>query len=173
MISPRIRAVAKRPNREQSSGYSRDTLSPFALDSVTMSSLLDRWKQPLRYVMGSSYILAGILHFVGQEQFERVVPPQFPRPGTLVTLSGIAEVVLGTGVLFERTRRPSAWGLVALLVAVFPANVYMATGDDFDPAELPAELRNPRDAALWARLPLQAVLVAWALWYTDEPSGSD
>jgi uncharacterized membrane protein len=138
-----------------------------------MFTLLGKLKRPLRYVMGLAYALAGLLHVVAPEQFEPVVPPQFPRPGTLVTLSGIAEVVLGVGVLFERTRHLSAWGLAALLVAVFPANVYMATGDDFDPTELPAELRNPRDAALWARLPLQAVLVAWALWYTDESPRSD
>jgi len=123
--------------------------------------------------MGLFYVLAGVLHFVAPETFERVVPPQFPRPRTLVYLSGIAEVVLGIGVLFERTRRPSAWGLVALLVAVFPANVYMATGDEFDLQDLPAQLRDPRSAALWARLPLQAVLVAWAWWYTDQTERAD
>jgi len=123
--------------------------------------------------MGCSYVLAGVLHFVAPETYERVVPPQFPRPRTLVSLSGIAEVVLGIGVLFERTRRRSAWGLVALLVAVFPANVYMATGDDFELQDVPEQLRDPRGAALWARLPLQAVLAAWARWYTDGSSGSN
>jgi len=138
-----------------------------------MSSRLASAKRPLRYVMGLSYVVAGVLHFVAPETYERIVPPQFPRPRTLVALSGAAEIALGVGVVFERTRRPAAWGLVALLVAVFPANVYMATGDDFDPAELPAQLRDHREAALWARLPLQAVLVAWAWWYTGEPSGSE
>jgi len=123
--------------------------------------------------MGLSYVVAGILHFVAPTTYERIVPPQFPRPRALVALSGIAEIALGVGVLFERTRRPSAWGLIALLVAVFPANVYMATGDGFDPAELPAQLRDPRSAALWARVPLQAVLVAWAWWYTGESSRSE
>lgn len=137
------------------------------------SSRLAKWKQPLRYVMGVVYALAGVLHFVAPKTYEEIVPPQFPRPRALVSLSGLAEIGLGIGVLFERTRRISAWGLIALLVAVFPANVYMATGDGFDPREVPAELRSPRDAALWARLPLQAVLVAWAWWYTDESSGSD
>lgn len=137
------------------------------------SGFLARSKRPLRYVMGLVYVLAGCLHFVAPETYERVVPPQFPRPRTLVYLSGVAEVVLGVGVLFERTRRPSAWGLVALLVAVFPANVYMATGDEFDLQDLPAQLRDPHDAALWARLPLQAVLVAWAWWYTETSSSSD
>jgi len=123
--------------------------------------------------MGLAYVLAGVLHFVAPETYERIVPPQFPRPRTLVYLSGIAEIGLGIGVMFERTRRLSARGLIALLVAVFPANVYMATGDDFDLRDLPARVRDPREAALWARLPLQAVLVAWAWWYTGESSRSD
>jgi uncharacterized membrane protein len=122
--------------------------------------------------MGISYVLAGCLHSVAPKMYERVVPPRFPRPRSLVYLSGIAEIALGVGVLFERTRRLSAWGLIALLVAVFPANVYMATGDDFDPREVPAQLRDPHGAALWARLPLQVVLVAWAWWYTDKSSSS-
>ncbi|WP_232342868.1 DoxX family protein [Halosimplex litoreum] len=137
------------------------------------TSFLAGSKRPLRYVMGLVYVLAGVLHFVAPDAYERVVPPQFPRPRTLVYLSGVAEVALGVGVLFERTRRRSAWGLIALLVAVFPANVYMATGDDFDVRDVPEQLRDPRDAALWARLPLQAVLVAWAWWYTDESSKSE
>nr|WP_231754487.1 DoxX family protein [Halapricum sp. CBA1109] len=96
--------------------------------------------------------------------YEQAVPPQLPWPRALVYLSGVAEVVLGAGVLFERTRRQSAWGLIALLVAVFPANVYMAVDAGF---ELPGVSRALSDAALWARLPMQAVLVAWAWWYTD------
>lgn len=134
------------------------------------SSLLARLKRPLRYVMGLSYGVAGLPHFVAPKVYEQVVPPQFPRPRTLVYLSGIAEVVLGVGVLFERTRRLSAWGIVALLVAVFPANVYMATADDLDLKGVPEQFRDPSDVALWARLPLQAVLVAWALWYTGSSS---
>ena len=120
--------------------------------------------------MGFAYVLAGVAHFLSPSMFARIVPPQLPRPRALVYLSGIAEIVLGVGVLFERTRNVSAWGIVALLVAVFPANVYMATSDDLD---LPGAVGNVSDAALWARLPLQAVLVAWALWYTDDSVSDD
>ena len=123
--------------------------------------------------MGIVYAVAGVLHFVAPEAYERVVPPRFPRPRTLVYLSGVAEVALGLGVLFERTRRVSAWGLVALLVAVFPANVHMAVSDDFDLRGVPARFRDPSDAVLWARLPMQAVLVAWARWYTDPRSAGE
>jgi len=119
--------------------------------------------------MGFAYVLAGVAHFLSPSMFARIVPPQLPRPRTLVYLSGIAEIVLGVGVLFERTRNVSAWGIVALLVAVFPANVYMATSDELD---LPGPVGNVSDAALWARLPLQAVLVAWALWYTNRPQST-
>jgi len=119
--------------------------------------------------MGLSYVLAGVPHFVAPGVYVRAVPPQFPRPRALVYLSGIAEVVFGTGVLFERTRRPSAWGLIALLVAVFPANVHVATSDTAFEG-VPERFRDPPDAVLGARLPLQAVLVAWAWWYTDESS---
>ncbi|WP_089876672.1 DoxX family protein [Halogeometricum limi] len=122
--------------------------------------------------MGLTYVVAGVLHFVAPAVYEQVVPPQFPRPRALVLLSGVAEVVLGVGVLFERTRRASAWGLVALLVAVFPANVYMATSDDLELRGVPERLRDPSDAALWARLPLQALLVAWAWWYTEPTAAS-
>jgi uncharacterized membrane protein len=118
--------------------------------------------------MSGLYVLAGVSHFRATDTFERIVPPQLPAPRTLVYLSGVAEILLGAGVLFERTRRKSAFGLVALLVAVFPANVYMATSDDIELDAVPKEYRDLSDVALWARLPLQAVLIAWAWWYTDD-----
>lgn len=119
------------------------------------------------YAMGALYVVAGAMHFVAPSVYEQVVPPALPRPRALVYLSGVAEVALGIGVVIPRTRRISAWGLVALLVAVFPANVYMATADvTLD--GVPAWARDPSDAALWARLPLQAVLIGWALRYTRQ-----
>ncbi|WP_049997683.1 DoxX family protein [Halococcus sediminicola] len=124
-----------------------------------------RFKRPLRYVMGLLYVGAGVLHFVAPKRYAHVVPPRFPRPVALVYLSGIAEVVLGTGVLLRRTRRRSAWGIVALLIAVFPANVHMATGDVATDA-VSDWAEGITRAALWVRLPLQAVLVLWAWWYT-------
>ncbi|WP_440990649.1 DoxX family protein [Haloarchaeobius baliensis] len=124
-----------------------------------------RFKRPLLYVMGPLYIVAGILHFVAPDAYERVVPPQFPRPRELVYLSGIAEIALGVGVLLPSTRKRSAWGLVALLAAVFPANVYMAT-DDVAAAVAPAWATDIARVAAWLRLPLQAVLALWAWWYT-------
>jgi uncharacterized membrane protein len=135
---------------------------------------LARRKRILRRVMGAAYVIAGVTHFLAPESFARVVPPEFPRPRALVYLSGVAEVILGFGVQFDRTRRASAWGIVALLVAVFPANVYMAT-DDAGTGFVPDRLAGVARAAAWARLPLQAVLVLWAWWHSlpDPGAGSD
>lgn len=126
---------------------------------------LDRAKRPLRYVMGGLYVVAGVLHFVVPQVYVQVVPPTFPRPLALVYLSGVAEIVLGLGVMHHRTRRLSAWGLVFLLLAVFPANVYMATHDVVLEG-VPQWASEPSDAATWARLPFQGVLILWAWWYT-------
>lgn len=72
------------------------------------TSRLARFKHPLRYVMGLFYAFAGVMHFVAPKVYEQVVPPSLPRPLDLVYLSGIAEIVLGVGVLFSRTRRSTA-----------------------------------------------------------------
>lgn len=132
---------------------------------------LVRIGEPLRYAMGTLYVVAGVLHFAVPDLYVQVVPPSLPRPLALVYLSGAAEVLLGVGVMYDGTRRYAAWGLIALLIAVFPANVYMAT-NDVTVEGLPRWMGSPSDAALWARLPLQAVLALWAWWYT-RPTPSD
>lgn len=130
-------------------------------------------KRPLRYAMSAAYVIAGITHFLAPKAFARVVPPGLPKPRALVYLSGAAEVGLGIGVAFDRTRRGSAWGIMALLGAVFPANVYMAT-DDVAAEFAPGRLSGVARAAAWARLPLQGVLLLWAWWYTrPDPVESD
>ena len=110
------------------------------------------------WTMGLLLVAAGLNHFRALDFYKRLIPPYLPLPGTLVVVSGVAEVALGLGLLVRRTSRPAAWGVVALLIAVFPANLHMAL--------------NPRDFpqfpvwALWARLPLQIPLIAWAWWLT-------
>ena len=126
---------------------------------------LSRLKRPLLYVMGVFYAAAGVFHFVAPKVYARVVPPQFPRPVALVYLSGIAEIVLGIGVLIRRTRQQSAWGIIALLIAVFPTNVHMATNNVATDAA-PDWAESITRAVLWLRLPLQGVLMLWAWWYT-------
>jgi len=126
-----------------------------------------RLKRPLRYVMALFYAGAGVAHFLTPKSFEQAVPPSLPRPRALVYLSGVAEILLGVGVLFERTRRASAWGIVALLAAVFPANVHLARSDVLD-RTVPDQYAGLARAVAWLRLPLQPVLMAWAWWYARE-----
>jgi uncharacterized membrane protein len=121
--------------------------------------------------MGPLYVVAGVLHFLVPETYAGVIPPAFPEPIALAYLSGLAEIALGLGVLVPRTRRLSAWGLVALLLAIFPANVYMATSD-IVVGQVTGSTRVLARLAVWARLPLQAVLVLWAWWYTRPVAGA-
>ncbi|MCK8491317.1 DoxX family protein [Spirosoma sp. RP8] len=109
------------------------------------------------YIQVFVYIAAGINHFISPKMYLSIMPPYIPAHNLMVVLSGIAEVILGVGLLFPATRSLSAWGLILLLIAVFPANLYMATSSRF--RKFPAWLR-------WARLPLQGVLIWWAYQYT-------
>ena len=115
-------------------------------------------KLVLKYLLGGLFVLSGVYHFVNPTPYLRIMPPYLPWHLPLVYLSGLCEAALGALLLVPRFTRAAAWGLVALLVAVFPANVYMATRPELFP-DIPR-------AALWLRLTLQAVLVAWAYWYT-------
>ncbi|GAB3962371.1 DoxX family protein [Spirosoma harenae] len=109
------------------------------------------------YIQALLYMIAGANHFLNPKMYLAIMPPYVPAHPLMVSLSGIAEIVLGIGLLFPATRSLSAWGLILLLIAVFPANIYMATSNRF--RRFPAWLR-------WARLPLQAVLIWWAYQYT-------
>ncbi|WP_461130141.1 DoxX family protein [Spirosoma aerophilum] len=109
------------------------------------------------YIQAIIYIAAGANHFISPKTYLAIMPPYIPSHQLMVTLSGIAEIVLGIGLLFPATRSLSAWGLILLLIVVFPANVYMATAGKFK--KLPAWIR-------WGRLPLQAVLIWWAYQFT-------
>jgi len=125
---------------------------------------LRRLKRPLLYVMGPMYVIAGTLHFLVPELYVQIVPPVLPARLTLVYLSGLAEVAVGLGVLHPLTRRHAAWATVGLLIAIFPANVYMAThGVVIEGVPVGGD---PSALVRWGRLPLQGVLILWALWYT-------
>jgi uncharacterized membrane protein len=104
------------------------------------------------------YTAAGTLHFLKPEAYLRIMPPYIPWHAAMVFISGIFEIVGGIGLLFPRTRRNASLGLIVLLVAVFPANIYMAT----NPIETGSASIAP--ALRWARLPLQLLLIWWLLW---------
>jgi uncharacterized membrane protein len=111
-----------------------------------------------RWLLAATFIGAGANHFRSESFYTRIVPPSFPNPRLLVQISGIAEIVGGIGILIPPLRRIAGWGLIALLIAVFPANLYMA----MQPAR--AGAMNFPKWALYLRLPLQALLVAW-VWF--------
>lgn len=114
-------------------------------------------KNALRYVLSVLMIAAGIVHFARPEPFVKIVPDWLPAHRALVLVSGFFEILGGVGLQIPRLRKPAAWGLVALYIAVFPANVNMAVHKIW--------VDNP--VILWGRLPFQAVLIAWAWWYTQ------
>jgi uncharacterized membrane protein len=136
-----------------------------------MDELLQRCKRPVLYLMAPAYVVAGALHFVVPDVYVQIVPPVFPAALALVYLSGVAEVAVGLGLLYPRTRQYAAWATVALLVAVFPANVYMATSGVVVEG-LPGG-GDPSELVRWGRLPLQGVLVLLAFWYTRPHSSED
>lgn len=103
------------------------------------------------------FVTAGALHFIAPEPYMQIMPPALPRPRELVYLSGICEIVGGLAVLPRRTRRVAGWGLIALLWAVFPANIQMWLN-----ARAAHESRW-LEAVLLLRLPLQWVLMWW-IW---------
>ncbi len=117
-------------------------------------------KSFLRWLLAVFMVAAGTYHFVVPATYAAMVPAALPWPYALVYISGVAEILGGLGLLHPRTRRLAAWGLIALLVAVFPANINMAIN------ELPLGERAVPAWTLWARLPLQAVAIAWAYWFT-------
>jgi len=111
-----------------------------------------------KVLLGVFFIAAGIVHFVRPGIYVKIMPSYLPWPLGLVYLSGICEVGLGALVLIPRYTGLAAWGLIALLIAVFPANVHMAMHPELYPRIPPA--------VLWWRLPLQGVFIAWAYAYT-------
>jgi uncharacterized membrane protein len=109
----------------------------------------------LRGLAAIFFIVAGTFHFLKAGLYMKIMPPYFPAPQLLVIISGVAEIAGGVGLLVRPLRRAAGWGLIALLIAVFPANIYMAQHP---------EQFNFAPWLLWARLPLQIVFIAW-VWF--------
>ena len=122
-------------------------------------------KTVMKYLFAISFIGLGLNHFAHPEFYLRIMPPYLPWPSALHLIAGFFEVVLGMMLLIPRSQRLAAWGLIALLLAVYPANIHMAVNWRLYPG-LPMIL-------YWIRLPLQFVLIVWAWWFTkaDEEKG--
>jgi uncharacterized membrane protein len=110
----------------------------------------------LTRLFGPMFVTAGTMHFLIPRQYEAAVPDWLPAHRAIVYASGVAEIAGGVGVMHSRTRRIAGWWSIATLVAIFPANVHMALNSDRYP-----QIPGGR-VALWARLPFQAVFIAWA-----------
>jgi uncharacterized membrane protein len=111
-----------------------------------------------KWTFGALFVVAGVLHFVAPGFYMKIMPPYLPLHRELVLASGVAEVVLGILLLVPKTSRFAAWGLIALLIAVFPANIYVYQNRESFPQLSPL--------AHLLRLPLQGVLILWAYVYT-------
>jgi uncharacterized membrane protein len=111
------------------------------------------------YAMTVFYVLAGIRHFTHTAFYLQIMPPYIPEPLNMVYLSGAFEILLGLLLLPVMTRRLAAWGLIALLIAVFPANLHMYMNN------ISPEGTTIPPWALYARLPLQLLLIYWAYFY--------
>lgn len=124
------------------------------------------YKEIFRVILAISIIVVGTLHFVRSEPFVKIMPPYLPYHLELVYISGFFEILGGLGLLVPPVSRAAAWGLIALFIAVFPANINMAVN------HISIEGIPYSPLFHWIRLPLQAVLIAWAWWYT-RPDDAD
>ena len=116
----------------------------------------------VRFLFGAFFIVTGVTHFTNEAFFTSIVPPYLPWPVAIVYVSGVAEIALGALLMIPASTALAGWGLIALLIAVFPANLHMAMNPGLYPATSPT--------ALLIRLPVQGVLIALAYWFT-RPTG--
>ncbi|MBG1244827.1 DoxX family protein [Nostoc sp. NZL] len=121
---------------------------------------MNKYKEVLRVIFAICIIVVGVTHFLVPEEYAKIVPPRLPYPLGLVYLSGFYEILGGIGLLVPPVSQAAAWGLLALFIAVYPANINMAVN-------LIKIEHIPNSPWLHVfRLPFQAVLIAWAWWYT-------
>lgn len=114
-----------------------------------------------RYLMVLLYLAAGLNHVINPEMYRKIMPPWLPWHKELVFLSGLCEIILALLLLPTLTRRIAAWGIIILLIAVFPANIQMAMN-----------YHKEHNPGLWLtvlRLPLQFLLIWWAYQFTKAP----
>ncbi len=111
-----------------------------------------------RQVLAVFFILAGLNHFLSPSVYLQMIPPYLPWPGGLIAISGVAEIAGGLGVFYPPLRVAAAWGLILLLIAVFPANIQAAISG------MSLGGKPISHSVLLLRLPLQLVLIFWVYW---------
>ena len=129
---------------------------------MALPKFLQDHKRTLQGILAVCMIVAGVLHFAATEPFVKIVPGFLPFPAAIVYISGVIEIILGVALLVPQTQHLAAWGLIALFIAVYPANLNMAING----IELEGIPNTWWFQAI--RLPFQFVLIAWAYWYTGK-----
>lgn len=110
------------------------------------------------YLMAFIYLIAGLNHFRNPKLYLKIIPPYFPNPKAMNTISGLAEVILAILLCIPLLSGCAAWGIIALLIAVFPTHLYMFY-------DKKAGMNLPK-WILFLRMPLQLMLIFWAYQYT-------
>ena len=131
--------------------------SRLLVSSFALASVVHLWRRIALTVLAVFFIAAGINHFLHPAFYVRIVPPWLPVHALLVQISGGCEILGGIGLLVPRLRKYAAIGLIALLIAVFPANVQMAQHP-----EMYADIGGA--PLFYMRLPLQIVIIALVWW---------
>ncbi|RYD20735.1 MAG: DoxX family membrane protein [Verrucomicrobiaceae bacterium] len=111
-----------------------------------------------RIILAVFFIAAGVNHFISPGIYLPMMPDYLPWHLGLIYVSGVAEVAGGIGICIPKWRRAAGWGLIALLIAIFPANLHMALND------IPLNGKHLLPWVLWFRLPFQLVMIAWVYW---------
>ena len=124
---------------------------------------MNRTKSAFKYLLALFMVVAGTMHFLNPQFYTAIMPPYLPLHLALVYMSGLCEVALGVVLLAPRFSRLAAWGIFALLIAVFPANIYLYQHQELLPAS---------PMVHFLRLPLQAVFLLWAYWHTRPIHGT-
>ena len=112
--------------------------------------------------MSLLYIIVGIKHFINIEFFIAIIPPCISYKKEVVLLSGLIEIILGVFLLFKRTRKIGSLGIILLLLAVFPANIYLYM------SEIPREIIDISQLQALIRMPFQIPLIILAYWHSKE-----
>ena len=123
---------------------------------------MPRFKKMTIYFMSAAYIYVGIRHFIDPDFFLAIMPDYLPLHLEAVYLSGVFEILLGGMLLFKKSRKIAGWGLIMLLLAVFPANIYLAQN------EAAQQAIDISQTAAIVRLPFQALFIGLAYWHTKE-----
>jgi uncharacterized membrane protein len=122
---------------------------------------MSRTKTISKFLLAIFMVGAGTMHFLRTDFYVKIVPPYLPLHRELVYLSGVFEIALGVSLLIPRLSRLAAWGIITLLIAVFPANIYVYQHQQLIPGSPILHL---------LRLPLQGMFLLWAYWHTRPTS---